>query len=310
MEEVAQQSPTPIRLAGPWLRWAGGKRTLAPKLVVEILKTSPKLYIEPFLGGGAVALALPRELPKVLSDVNPHLIDCWLCMRNLAGTLYRELDDVVAGYGNGQTGYIKARDEFNRMSRNPRKMWARRSAIFMYLNARCFNGLWRTNSHGFFNVPFGKLDKPRSFHWDDDFTPAASALSHATIYNDHYALVLGRELGDRLKRPMKYGDVEGAKRCMENVAIYADPPYDGTFDGYAKDGFGEEDQRLLRDQLANCAAAGAAVWTSNSDTPLIRELYSGGWQIEDSAEQHSIGSKAERRGKRGCLLIRGGAARL
>jgi site-specific DNA-adenine methylase len=89
MESVAQQSP--VAQAAPFVRWAGGKRALAQRLVVEILATSPQRYVEPFLGGGAVALALPAELPKVLADVNPHLIDCWLCIKNLPADLYREL---------------------------------------------------------------------------------------------------------------------------------------------------------------------------------------------------------------------------
>lgn len=307
MEESAENKWAEPSGITPWLRWAGGKRALVPRLLPEIMALKPRLYIEPFLGGGAVALALPADLPKILADVNPHLIDCWLCMRNLPGELFKELDDVRSTYGDLQTGYIKARAEFNKMIGNPRKMWARRSALLMFLNARCFNGLWRTNSVGQYNVPFGKLEFPRTFHWDNDFSRYHAQLFSASLYADHFAKVLGAELTRRLNAPLRRGDMKAAERAMEGVAIYADPPYDGTFDGYAKDGFGEQEQRVLATMLANCATAGAAVWASNNDTPLVREIYD--WaQIEAVDERHSVGATGERRGKRGCVLIRGGAA--
>jgi DNA adenine methylase len=275
--------------------------------VPEILATNPRHYVEPFLGGGAIALALPGRLTKRLADVNPQLIDCWLCMKCIPGPLYRDLDEVVAEFGNGAAGYVKARDAFNKMIGNPRPMWSRRSALFMYLNARCFNGLWRVHqTRGTFNVPFGKLENPRSFHWDDDFLPCSQALVSATIAADHFAKTIGHEM-QRVAPFLKRGDVDGARHALEGVAIYSDPPYHGTFDGYAKDGFSDDDQLLLANMLSGAVQAGAAVWASNRDTEFVRSIYS--WaQIEVLEEQHSIGSKADRRGKRGCVLIRGGKA--
>ncbi len=295
----------PVSGLGPWLRWAGGKRALAPRLVAEIMATKPKVYIEPFLGAGAVALALPADLPKVLSDVNPHLIDCWLCMQKLPGTLHTELKAVAHDYGNGPADYIKARSEFNQMVRNPRKMWARRSALFMFLNARCFNGLWRTNASGFFNVPFAKLDKPRVIT-DEELEAYRLALRGAHISDENFVRSLGMQL-THLSRATRGTLKELTNMCI-GMAIYADPPYDGTFDGYAKDGFSEHNQRVLAQMLGSAAAAGAAVWASNNDTPLIREIYD--WaDIEVTNEQHSVGPTGAQRGKRGCVLIRGGAAR-
>lgn len=291
----------------PFVRWAGGKRDLAPRLVEEILATSPTLYIEPFLGGGAVALALPRELKKILADVNPQLIDVWLCFKSLPSELYKELDAVCAEFGNGEAGYYKARSEFNKMANNPRKMWARRSAFFLYLNARCFNGLWRVGPNGF-NVPYGKLEKPRSYHWADDLFPVHQQLAGATIVCEHFLRVIPPEIGKRIGPPLKNGDVTRAQKSMQGVCIYSDSPYHGTFDGYAKDGFTDDDQKLLEQTLGSAAAAGAAVWASNSDTEFIRELYSSWAEIEVIDERHSVGAKAKSRGMRGCVLIRGGAA--
>ena len=272
----------------PWLRWAGGKRKLAAQLVAEITALSPKLYIEPFLGGGAVALALPAEMPKLLADINHHLIDCWLCVQKIPGALFAELRDVENGYGNDSLGYAQARTAFNEMIQNPRLMWARRSALFIYLNARSYNGLWRTNSKGLFNVPYGKLESPR---WvgAEELARYSATLKHCTL------------------RATDFIELFANAGLPAQTAIYVDPPYDGTFDGYAKGGFDESYHRLLADWLELSVQRGAAVWASNIDTPLVREIYA--WaQIEEITEQHSVGPTAERRGKKGCLLIRGGAA--
>jgi DNA adenine methylase len=310
VEEISDDI-APVSGVTPWLKWCGGKRALAPKLVAEVTAIKPKLYIEPFLGGGAVALALPSELRKILSDVNQPLIDCWLCMQKIPGTLFAELDNVERAYGNEKEGYLQARAEFNRMVTNPRRMWAKRSALFIYLNARCFNGLWRTNSNGHFNVPCGERLAPRVYT-ADEFAHWHGAIKSCDLRSDDFSKLLGGEFTDRANAICsrvtgRHQQHDMMTRMLRGVAVYADPPYDGTFDGYAKDGFGEQDQCVLAVLLASYAEAGAGVWATNSDTDLIREAYQ--WaQLEEINESHVVGSKAERRGKRGCLLIRGGAA--
>jgi DNA adenine methylase len=295
----------------PWLKWAGGKRKLAPQLVEEITAINPLLYIEPFLGGGAIALALPPKLPKILADINHHLIDCWLCVQKIPGVLLAELIAVEGKYGDGsptvphsKEGYNLARDEFNSMIRQPRRMWARRSALFMFLNTRCFNGLWRTNAKGQFNVPWSKTDSPRVVRFDE-LGEYNLALKRCDLRSDGFVQLLGGELTKRSNWAL--GDCAKIRMMFRGVAVYVDPPYDGAFDGYAKGGFSIEDQRTLAQLLHSYASAGAAVWATNADTKLIRDAY--GWaQIEEIDEHHSVGSKPERRGKRGCLLIRGGGA--
>lgn len=287
----------------PWLRWAGGKRQLAIQLVSEIMATKPRFYVEPFLGGGAVSLALPSELPKFLTDSNQHLIDCWLCIQKMPGSFFSYLKRVEDQYGNDLAGYQAARIEFNRMISNQRPMWAHRSALFLYLNARCFNGLWRVSSNGF-NVPFGKRCSPTSIAADDLFNYSL-VLKNCVIDCTDYLTILGRLFTTESRKTQ--GTHEEMSRILRGYAIFSDPPYAGTFDGYTRSGFDENNQRLLASMLASWAAAGAAVWATNADTPLIREAYS--WaQIEETSEQHSLGSKATRRGKRPCLIIRGGAA--
>jgi DNA adenine methylase len=283
----------------PAIRWCGGKRWLAPRLSQEIIATKPRLYIEPFLGGGAVALSMPRSMPKVLSDINPHLVDVWLCIKRQPALLLSELAGVELRYGNDQEGYLLAREAFNFMARSPRAMWVQRSAIFLYLNARCFNGLWRTNQKGLFNVPFGKLAKPKQLD-ADDIMPISDALRNADLRCQQFPVVLHQVFAKHSRCYRSRG-----KQSLDKIAIYSDPPYAGTFDAYDKEGFDEADQVGLSDMLRYAVARGAQVWTTNADTPEIRELYS--WaQIESVNEHHSVGSTGERRGKRGCLLIRGG----
>lgn len=288
----------------PWLRWVGGKRALAPLLVNEITRTKPTLYIEPFLGGGAVTLALPPGITKLVGDANPVLIDCWLCVQRYPGMLVRELRTVERRYGDTKEGYLAARDAFNRMVLNHRSMWLERSAHMMYLNARCFNGLWRTNAQGLFNVPYGDVKTPRAVDVDE-LTAASAALKYVTIRADRFERVCGIEVTRRINAVR--GNAARMPTVMRGVAVYADPPYHGTFNGYAKDGFTDDDQAVLASMLHSWASMGAAIWASNADTPLVRQLYR--WaQVESTDEHHSVGSKADRRGKRGCVLIRGGAA--
>lgn len=288
----------------PWLRWVGGKRSLAPLLVDEVMRTRPALYIEPFLGGGAVTLSMPSAVTKILGDANPVLIDCWLCVQRYPVALSRELRTVERRYGDTKEGYLAAREAFNRMVLSHRSMWLARSAHMMYLNARCFNGLWRTNAQGLFNVPYGDVKTPRAIN-ADELSAASAALKYVTIRADRFERVCGIEVTRRINAVR--GNPTRTRTVMRGVAVYADPPYHGTFNGYAKGGFTDEDQALLASTLQAWASMGAAIWASNADTPLIRQLYR--WaQVESTDEQHNVGSKADRRGKRGCVLIRGGAA--
>lgn len=283
----------------PFARWVGGKRWLAGRLSQEIIATKPRLYVEPFLGGGAVALSMPLSLPKILSDINPQLIDVWLCIKRQPGKLLTELEAVEQQYGNELEGYLLARDEFNFMVRSPRAMWTRRSAVFLYLNARCFNGLWRTNKKGLYNVPFGKLVSPKKLG-DDDVMPISTALVNADLRCQQFPIVLHQVIA---RHSRCYRGRTG--KSLDRIAIYADPPYAGTFGAYDKEGFDQTDQQGLADLLRYAVARGAQVWTTNADTPEIRELYD--WaRIEEITEHHHVGSTGERRGHRGCLLIRGG----
>ena len=272
----------------PFCKWAGGKRLLAPMLVKEIEDSNPKLYVEPFLGAGAVALAVPSYIPKVLSDINPTIIDVWRCLQKSGVTLVEELHRIEKVYKDTQEGYLKARDELNGIILDPRPFWFHRAALFLYINARCFNGLWRTNSSGFFNVPFGKYDNPKNSSIDvEDANLYQLCLKNVVLSTCPFHTTC-HEVVNKTK-----------------LAVYFDPPYDDTFEGYAKEGFGKTEQRELAEWFFYLVKKGAKCWLTNSDTPLIRELYANA-KIESLDETHVIGAAGASRGKRSCLLIRGG----
>lgn len=295
---------------GPFVRWCGGKRWLVDQLIPEIVAQKPKLFLEPFLGGGAIALALPASIPKILSDSSAVLIDTFECFQKMPGLLRDELRQLEMGRVETSfdraADYARAREAFNEIVMHPRKTFAKRAALFLYLNARCFNGLWRTNSLGRFNVPYGKLESPRRLN-DEDFERYHVALKTSVLKACDFAAILGEEFTKRSRAHRGPLTIESAKAVLANIVVFADPPYDGTFDGYSSEGFGDREQHVLARSLQSYAAMGAAVYATNADTPKIRELYS--WaRIEAMTEQHAVGATGERRGKRNCVLIRGGSA--
>ncbi len=292
-------------MAKPFLRWVGGKSWLVPKLVPEILAGNPQIYVEPFLGAGAIALALPDTLPKILGDTNAALMDVWRCLQRVPDALHTELTQLEERehtfWGiKSSIFYNEIRAEFNAMVGSSRSMWVARAARFVFLNARCFNGLWRTNKAGRFNVPWGKLESPRR-HLPEDFKAYCAQLGRAQLHAGHFLACGGVEITRRSR--VAKDDFEKMKTCLVGVTAFFDSPYDQTFDDYAPGGFGEADQRQLASHAASWAAMGARIFATNTDTPLIRELYA--WaHVEPLNEQHSVSATNAGRGKRACLLIR------
>ena len=276
-------------IASP-IRWAGGKRWLVERLVPEIVEANPRLYVEPFLGGGAVMLAVPTQIPKLAADANPTLMDMWFCLQKYPKALIDEVNKVANEYGNEQDGYLFARRRLNNMIGIDRPYSIQRAALFLYINARCFNGLWRTNSSGLFNVPFGKLKNPSTIDLDEA-KALSTALANVKLHVWDYKETLYRAA---ISSTAKY----------RGLAIYADSPYHDTFSQYTKGDFTDDDQRELAKHLHYAWNQGARVWATNADTALIREIYS--WaKLEEISEQHNVGATGDRRGKRSCLLIRG-----
>jgi DNA adenine methylase len=251
----------------PFLKWAGGKS----KLVPEILQRFPSIfrrYHEPFLGGGAVFFALGPRL-ATLSDLNAELVHTYTSIRD-------DVDAVIDALGDHEANeeHYYAVRALAPSTLGPVEVAART----IFLNRTCYNGLYRVNSKGRFNVPFGRYANPRIIN-PENLHAVSEALQGVDIR--HQSVF---DVGDRV-RP---GDV-----------VYFDPPYDpvsptASFTAYAGT-FGRQEQIRLCELFTELAHRGVHVVLSNSDTPFIRALYRA-FQVDTVHCRRAINSRADRRG--------------
>jgi DNA adenine methylase len=262
------------------VKWVGGKTKLLPELVGRA--PSPyRRYFEPFVGGGAFFFRL-KPKAAVLSDTNAELIGAYRAVRD-------RVDDVMAALGrhrehHSEAYYYKVRQDWNAGVASDDE--AARAATFMYLNKTCYNGLWRVNSHGAFNVPAGRYVNPGILD-RDGLRAASAALAGQSLEVAPFQHVLNEA---------RRGDF-----------IYFDPPYHpvsdtADFTAYTAGGFGMEDQRRLADVFRELASRGCAVMLSNSDTMFIRKLYAG-FRIDRVMCPRAINSKADKRGVVGEVIV-------
>lgn len=257
----------------PFIKWAGGKRALIPRLAHH-LPDRIGTYWEPFLGGGAVFFAFAERIERaILSDINEELVCTYQVVKDQVEGLIERLREHEANhssrkgrkYADGKTYYRKVR-----MSEPSDALDV--AARFIYLNKTCFNGLYRVNRSGQFNVPEGSYKNPDICN-PQRLRQASAALSNATI---------------------RLGDFAGVVRPNRGDLIYCDPPYDGCFTSYQAGGFDGASQARLRDAAAIWADKGAKVVLSNADTSAMRELYAD-WRIESVTAPRNINSKGDGR---------------
>jgi DNA adenine methylase len=260
---------TPIR---PLLKWAGGKRQLLPRLRPYYPKHFSR-YIEPFLGSGAVFLDLHNsgaldDREVCLSDINADVIGCYRAVRDDVDGVIRELERLAREYRKDpERAYYSVRDvRFNPVRRRVRTAADPASAyspalaaMLIFLNRTGFNGLFRVNGRGDFNVPAGRQTNPRICD--------ASNL---------------RAWSELLRRPLVSLEAHSYDRALagarEGDFIYLDPPYaplsvTARFTAYTAGGFGPDEQAALQRQVVEIAGRGALVLLSNSSAPEIRRLY-------------------------------------
>ncbi|HNR31958.1 MAG TPA: DNA adenine methylase [Candidatus Hydrogenedentes bacterium] len=268
----------------PFLKWAGGKGQLLDELRARVVLGQPfARYHEPFIGGAALFFDLHRcdMLPEgrsLLSDTNERLIEAYLGVRD-------DVDGVIARLR--MHAECHSRDYYYQTRARVPDDLAGRAARIIYLNRTCFNGLYRENSQGEFNVPVGDYRNPMICD-EANLRAVASALSRARIEARPFATVLD------YARPDDF--------------VYFDPPYHpisktASFTAYAKDKFGESDQRELAAVFAELTMRGVKALLSNSMTDLIRDLYRD-FTIEEVYANRAINSNAARRGKVPEALIR------
>lgn len=264
--------------AKPFVKWAGGKRQLAAKLLAHV-PAKIGTYYEPFVGGGALFFALDGRFEHaLLNDANKRLIETYAGVRDDVETVISLLKTMPYL----KTFYIATR------KRDPDIMAeVDVAAWFIYLNKAGFNGLYRVNSSGGFNVPFGRYTNPTICD-EPGLRAAAEALA-------------GVQLRD--------GDFEKAVKSAERGDfVYFDPPYwpaspTSNFTGYTAGGFGAADHQRLRDIALVLKKRGVGVMLSNADLPPVRALYGKGFELERVEARRGINSDAGKRGPVGELII-------
>ena len=270
----------------PFLKWAGGKS----KLIEQYIPYFPQSftnYYEPFLGGGAVFFYFCGAKPdanKFISDINPELINTYCCIKNNVEPLITLLK--THQLQHNQDYYYQIRSSASAIARSH---WEgseiERAARFIYLNKTCFNGLYRENLRGLFNVPMGKYKNPTICN-EDLLRSVSVALQSAAVSLNPYDEINSKN---------------------EQDFVYFDPPYyplssTSNFTTYSRYVFKEAEQIKLRDTFAQLASWGVKVMLSNSDCAFVRELYAD-FNIYEILASRAINSKAEKRGKITELLI-------
>ena len=262
----------------PVVKWAGGKRRLLGELCTRLPQCYGR-YHEPFVGGGALFFALQMQCAW-LCDRNAELMDFYATLRDHCEELLLDL-----GRHENRREYFMALRDLDRRADFALLPAVKRASRFLYLNHACFNGLYRVNARGQFNVPFGRyaaLHLPTPDH----LRRCAQLLARSQLCCDDFTAVL--TVADK-------GDL-----------VYLDPPYasdSGGFTAYVPGGFDEEDQRRLRQVCDELSDRGVYVMLSNADVPLVRELYAD-YDVEQVQVRRSISAAGSGRRRVSEVVVR------
>lgn len=257
----------------PIVKWAGGKTQLLDRLKDRMPKKYGSYY-EPFIGGAALLLDVQPKKAHI-NDINSELINTYSQIRDDAPsvkTLLKYLDD----NHDGEEYYYKKRDEFNTKIQN-KEYDSYMAALFIYLNKHCFNGLYRVNSKGLFNVPYNNKDHGSSYN-DENINALSDYLKNVEIVN---------------------GDFEScAKKAKKGDFVFFDSPYaplnPTSFESYTKEGFSKEDHERLANLFKELDKKGVYCMLTNHNTELINELYKD-YNIEVVPVHRNINSKGNSR---------------
>jgi DNA adenine methylase len=241
----------------PYLKWAGGKRQLLPAIKSFLPKNiSECMYYEPFVGAGAVLFELqPKK--GVINDFNKQLILTYNVIKENVDELIKLL--CFHDKNNSKEYYYKIRSQDRDIEIFSKLTDVEKAARLIFMNKTCYNGLYRVNSQGLFNVPYGVYKNPKIC--EADLLRSINKFLNGNdikIMNDDFSIA--------------------TKNADTSSFVYFDPPYhspnNSNFTGYQADGFGEKDQIRLRDTYFNLTDKGVKCLLSNSDTEFIRKIYS------------------------------------
>lgn len=292
-------------VAKPFLKWAGGKGQLLNKFEEmypqELINGEIDTYIEPFVGGGAVLFDVLQKYKvkkAVIVDLNKELINCYRCIKADVDELIKHLktlqDEFLSLSDEKRKDYfLKVRNRYNEIHLNG-KYDFEKAADFIFLNKTCFNGLYRVNSKGEFNVPFGKYKNP--------------------LICDSENLILISKLLQNVE--IRFGDYSIAEEYVNGKTfIYFDPPYrplieNSSFVGYDKSGFNDDNQKELAEFVKKLDKQNCLVMLSNSDPKntnpndnFFDELYEG-FGIDRIFAKRMINCQADKRGDITEIVVR------
>ncbi|MDR0574894.1 MAG: DNA adenine methylase [Tannerella sp.] len=290
--------------AKPFVKWVGGKGQLLSSIEKELpeylLDYSEVTYIEPFVGGGAMLFWMLENIRNisnvVINDINSDLTKAYLTVKTDVNNLILLLAEIQEDYfslrteENRKKYFLDKRERYNTKSLDN----IENTALFIFLNRTCFNGLYRVNSKGFFNVPFGKYDKP-------------AICDEKTLLADSELLQKVEILTGDFAQTLRY--------AKENSLFYLDPPYKplsqtSSFNSYAKEDFNDAEQIRLKHFCDELNSKGYYWLLSNSDVRsndpnnnFFDDLYSN-YQIDRVWASRSVNANPEKRGKLTELLIK------
>lgn len=270
-------------LLTPMLKWVGGKRQLLSE-IVPMIDDKCSIYVEPFIGGGAVLFNMqPKK--AIINDYNTELINVYKTVRDNLDELLDELK--VHEEKNSSDYYYEVR-ALDREAKFKKMSDVEKAARVIYLNKTCYNGLYRVNSAGQFNSPYGRYKNP-------NIVNEAVLRAISKYFNDNEIQILNGDYKEALKK------------LDRSSFVYLDPPYmpisaSSSFTGYTEGGFGYNSQVELKEECDKLSGQGIRFVQSNSDCEEIRELYKD-YKIKIVKAKRNINSVAKKRGVINEVLI-------
>lgn len=291
----------------PFVKWVGGKSKLIPQMEQyypkELKENKIDVYIEPFVGGGAILIDILKKynIKKIYAfDINENLINCYNIIKEKVESLVLELKKLEKEYlklddENRKEYYYDIRKKYNSINVENEKEALEKTTYFIFLNKTCFNGLYRENRRGQFNVPIGKYKNPTICD-EKNLIELSKLIKNVTFINGDYR--------------------ESYKYIEENTFIYFDPPYrpinkTSSFTSYSKEDFNDENQkelgeyfRKINDNNSNVKLmlSNSNPKNNNEEDDFFEQIYNG-FKINEIKANRMINSNKEKRGKISELLI-------